>query len=190
MGSTSYLIGYNKEQIQIKKWATQICNSCHIEVLMITVKATTAAVVPVCMYRLTFSFLSLIHTFSPTQIGLYYWYLSPFMESSSSSHNTAVSSSSRLSSSKLPSEQNVSKQNLVLERPYELEALYGETTLPQTTRRSWLSRTSRSFVNRNPRTGAWITKAALYVRGPRPKVDLPRAFSFILKTKHTHLAGI
>ncbi|PPQ67072.1 hypothetical protein CVT25_005673 [Psilocybe cyanescens] len=94
------------------------------------------------------------------------------MESSSSSHNTAVSSSSRLSSTKLPAEQNVSKQNLVLERPYELEELYGEPILPQSTRRSWLSRTSRAFVNRNPRTGAWITKAIVYLRGPRPKVDL------------------
>ncbi|KDR85343.1 hypothetical protein GALMADRAFT_132046 [Galerina marginata CBS 339.88] len=99
------------------------------------------------------------------------------MDSSSSNSNaTAASSSSRLSATKTssPPDRNISKQNLVTveDRPYELETFYGEQVVPNTQRRSWLSRTSHAFASRNPRAHAWAMKAVLYLRGPRPKVDL------------------
>jgi hypothetical protein len=53
-----------------------------------------------------------------------------------------------------------------------LNTLYGEPTLPGLHRMTRFSRVSRSFANWNPRLHGWMTKAVLYVRGPRPKVDL------------------
>lgn len=90
------------------------------------------------------------------------------------SNNTAISSSSRLSISKSSSPNNSSnsKQSFVEERSYELNSLYAESSFPGPHRMTRFSRISRSFANWNPRVHEWITKAALYVRGPRPKVDL------------------
>ncbi|KAF8973871.1 hypothetical protein BDZ97DRAFT_1777329, partial [Flammula alnicola] len=100
------------------------------------------------------------------------------MEIPNSDHTPASSSSSRLSTSKSSPDgpsRSLSKQNLVVtERPYELETLYGEPIHTRPRRVvTWLSRASRSFADRNPRAHAWVTKAVLYIRGPRPKVDLP-----------------
>lgn len=127
----------------------------------------------VCGRLTSFSFLSLLYpsldNFDPLT--------TTHMESSTSSHNNTQAGSSRGSTINTSSDRSVpkdSKQILVSERSYELDTLYGEPIIPQPTRQSWLTRTSRSFITRNPRTGAWITKVVLYVRGPRPKVDLPR----------------
>lgn len=90
------------------------------------------------------------------------------------SNNASSSTSSRLSISKSPSLNNPSNstQTFVEERPYELNSLYGEPTLPGLHRMTRFSRVSRSLANWNPRLHEWMTKAVLYVRGPRPKVDL------------------
>lgn len=104
------------------------------------------------------------------------------------SNNTASSSSSRLSISKPSSSNNPSnsKQNF-LERSYELDSLYGEPTLPGQHRMTRLSRVSRSFESWSPRAHEWVTKAVLYVRGPRPKVDLTAPAPLL--DIDVHLAG-
>lgn len=97
----------------------------------------------------------------------------------SADRNPSSSSSSRMSTHKSSPEGStsrmISKQNVVVaEQPYELETLYGAPDLPYPTRMpAWATRTSRSFARRHPRTHAILSRATLYVRGPRPKVDLP-----------------
>lgn len=73
---------------------------------------------------------------------------------------------------------STSKTNVnvaVEERPYELESLYRD---PPPSRPGhtppWLVRASESFGRTNPRLYGWARKSWLYVKGPRPKVDLHR----------------
>lgn len=92
------------------------------------------------------------------------------------SSDTAASSSSRLSTAKFShDEPNISQQNLAPETTYELDALSGVQVPLQPEPTTWPSRASRTFAHTNPRAHAWIVRAIRYLRGPRPKVDLPRA---------------
>lgn len=93
--------------------------------------------------------------------------------SPSSSQLSSTSKRRAISRSLSTSKTNVNVA--VEERPYELESLYRATTPPRAGHTPpWLVRASESFGRSNPRLYGWTKKVCLYVRGPRPKVDLHR----------------
>lgn len=89
---------------------------------------------------------------------------------SRSMENGAMSSTPSVSP--LPSsDQESSKQSLETGPVLELNES-SQAGLPE--RSTWVSRALAKFSTQHPRACGLCKKFALYIRGPRPKVDLPR----------------
>jgi len=58
---------------------------------------------------------------------------------------------------------------------YELNALSSQALVSEPEKRTWFSRAVLRFARQRPSLYNQCRKVILYIRGPRPKVDLPRA---------------
>jgi hypothetical protein len=121
------------------------------------------------------------------------FFLLSVMQPDITEDNSSPSSSQLSSTIKRPAlssgsrSLSTSKTNLNVtaeERPYELESLYREPPpLRSGHTPPWLVRASESFGRSNPRLYGWARKGWLYMRGPRPKVDMHR----MLPTRYVHM---
>ncbi|KAF8807725.1 hypothetical protein BYT27DRAFT_7098483 [Phlegmacium glaucopus] len=96
--------------------------------------------------------------------------------------DSTASSSSHPGNSSL----HISKPSID-DRPYELHIISTGAVIGSE-RRTWLSTASRRLASNHPAFHAWLTKAVIYVRGPRPKVDLPPPTPLL--NIDTHIVGI